>query len=210
MIRTHRTTPLRLATLALVLSLAPPLQGCFPVVAAGVGSAAMVAVDRRQPDVMLGDERIELTASQRISVAVKDQAHVNVTAFNQTLLITGEAISAKIKADIEKMVAEIPQVKSVVNELQVAGPSSFSARSNDTYLTGRVKAAFITGNKFSANDVKVVTEDGVVYLLGMVTRKEADDATEVARAIGGVKKVVRVFEYIAVAPNAPVSEPARK
>ena len=150
------------------------------------------------------------TASQRISVAVKDQAHVNVTAFNQTLLITGEAISARIKADIEKMVAEIPQVKSVVNELQVAGPSSFSARSNDTYLTGRVKAAFITGNKFSANDVKVVTEDGVVYLLGMVTRKEADDATEVARAIGGVKKVVRVFEYIAVAPNAPVSEPARK
>ena len=210
MIRTHRTTPLRLATLALVLSLAPLLQGCFPVVAAGVGSAAMVAVDRRQPDVMLGDERIELTASQRISVAVKDQAHVNVTAFNQTLLITGEAISARIKADIEKMVAEIPQVKSVVNELQVAGPSSFSARSNDTYLTGRVKAAFITGNKFSANDVKVVTEDGVVYLLGMVTRKEADDATEVARAIGGVKKVVRVFEYIAVAPNAPVSEPARK
>ena len=210
MIRTHRTTPLRLATLALVLSLAPLLQGCFPVVAAGVGSAAMVAVDRRQPDVMLGDERIELTASQRISVAVKDQAHVNVTAFNQTLLITGEAISAKIKADIEKIVAEIPQVKSVVNELQVAGPSSFSARSNDTYLTGRVKAAFITGNKFSANDVKVVTEDGVVYLLGLVTRKEADDATEVARAIGGVKKVVRVFEYIAVAPNAPVSEPARK
>lgn len=210
MIRTHRTTPLRLATLTLALSLAPLLQGCFPVVAAGVGSAAMVAIDRRQPDVMLGDERIELTASQRISVAVKDQAHVNVTAFNQTLLLTGEAISAKIKADIDKIVAEIPQVKSVVNELQVAGPSSFSARSNDTYLTGRVKAAFITGNKFSANDVKVVTEDGVVYLLGMVTRKEADDATEVARAIGGVKKVVRVFEYIAVAPNAPVSEPARK
>ena len=208
--RTPATRALRLATLSLVLSLTPLLQGCFPVVAAGVGSAAMVAVDRRQPDVMLGDERIELTASQRISVAVKDQAHVNVTAFNQTLLITGEAISARIKADIEKMVAEIPQVKSVVNELQVAGPSSFSARSNDTYLTGRVKAAFITGNKFSANDVKVVTEDGVVYLLGMVTRKEADDATEVARAIGGVKKVVRVFEYIAVAPNAPVSEPARK
>ena len=208
--RTPATRALRLATLSLVLSLTPLLQGCFPVVAAGVGSAAMVAVDRRQPDVMLGDERIELTASQRISVAVKDQAHVNVTAFNQTLLLTGEAISARIKADIEKMVAEIPQVKSVVNELQVAGPSSFSARSNDTYLTGRVKAAFITGNKFSANDVKVVTEDGVVYLLGLVTRKEADDATEVARAIGGVKKVVRVFEYIAVAPNAPVSEPARK
>ncbi len=210
MTRTQAVRPLRLASLSLVLMLAPLLQGCFPVVAAGVGSAAMVAIDRRQPEIMIGDERIELTASQRISVQVKDQAHVNVTAYNQTVLLTGEAISARIKADVEKVVAEIPQVKSVVNELQVAGPSSFSARSNDTYLTGRIKAAFLTTNKFAANDVKVVCEDGVVYLLGLVTRKEADDATEIARSISGVKKVVRVFQYIAAAPNAPVSEPAKK
>jgi osmotically-inducible protein OsmY len=88
-------------------------------------------------------------------------------------------------------------VKSVVNELQIAGPSSFASRSNDTYLTGRIKAAFVAANQFSANDVKVVTEGGVVYLLGLVTRKEADDATELARSTSGVKKVVRVFEYIA-------------
>ncbi len=207
---THAARPLHLAALSLALTLTPLLQGCFPIVAAGVGSAAMVAIDRRQPEIMIGDERIELTASQRISVQVKDQAHVNVTAFNQTVLLTGEAISAKIKADVEKVVAEIPQVKSVVNELQVTGPSSFSARSNDTYLTGRVKASFLTTNKFAANDVKVVCEDSVIYLLGLVTRKEADDATEIARAISGVKKVVRVFEYIAAAPNAPVSEPAKK
>ena len=204
-------TPLRIAALSLALSLAPLLQGCFPLVAAGAGTAAMVASDRRQPEVMLGDERIELIASSRISELVKDQAHVNVTAFNQTVLLTGEAISAKIKADVEKAVAEIPQVKSVVNELQVAGPSSFASRSNDTYLTGRVKAAFITGSKFSANDVKVVTEDGVVHLMGLVTRKEADDATEITRSTGGVKKVVRVFEYIATVPKAAVSEsPAGK
>ncbi len=210
MIPARPAAPLHLAALALALSLTPLLQGCFPLVAAGAGTAAMVAADRRQPDVMIGDERIELTASQRISTAVKDQAHVNVTAFNQTILLTGEANSAAIKATVEKVVAEIPQVKSVVNELQVAGSSSFSARSNDTYLTGRVKAAFISSSKFSANDVKVVTEDGVVYLLGLVTRKEADDATEIARTISGVKKVVRVFEYVTVAPKTPVSEPARK
>lgn len=198
------------AALAIALTAAPLLQGCFPVVAAGAGTAAMVAIDRRQPEVVLGDERIELTASNRISTQIKDQAHVNITAFNQTVLITGEAVSAKVKADVESIVSQVPQVKSVVNELQIAGPSSFSARANDTYLTSRVKAAFLSGNKFQANDVKVVTEDGVVYLLGLVTRKEADDATEIARSIGGVKKVVRVFEYVLPAPKPPVSEPAKK
>jgi len=204
---TKPSAPLRLAALGLALSITPLLQGCFPVVAAGAGAAAMVAADRRQPEIMLGDQRIELTASTRISEAVKDQAHVNVTAYNQTVLLTGEAISARVKTEVEKVVAQVPQVKSVVNELQIAGPSSFAARSNDTYLTSRVKAAFLTANKFSANDVKVVTEDGVVYLLGLVNRKEADDATEIARAIGGVKKVVRVFEYITVAPK-PAAEQA--
>jgi osmotically-inducible protein OsmY len=211
MTKPSTVAPLRLAALAVALSLTPLLQGCFPVIAAGAGTAAMVAADRRQPEIMLGDERIELSASNRISEAVKDQAHVNVTAYNQTVLLTGEAISARIKGEVEKAVAQVPQVKSVVNELQIAGPSSFTARSNDTYLTGRIKAAFLTANKFSANDVKVVTEDGVVYLLGLVTRKEADDATEIARAIGGVKKVVRVFEYVTVVPKPAASQaPANK
>jgi osmotically-inducible protein OsmY len=201
---------LRFAALALALSLAPLLQGCFPVVVAGAGTAALVATDRRPLDVMLGDERIELTAGRRISELAKDQAHVNVTSFNQTLLLTGEAVSAKIKADIEKAVAEIPQVKSVVNELQIAGPSSFASRSNDTYLTGRVKAAFLAAGKFSANDVKVTTEDGVVHLMGLVTRKEADDATDVARSISGVKKVVRVFEYITAPPKPAATESSPK
>ena len=202
MMRIALPASVRLAAAALALSLAPLLQGCFPVVAAGAGTAAMVASDRRQPDVMLGDERIELTAGSRISERVKDQAHVNVTSFNQTVLLTGEAISERIKGEVEKTVAEIPQVKSVVNELQIAGPTSFASRSNDTYLTGRIKANFVTASKFAANDVKVVTEDSVVYLLGLVTRKEADDATELTRSTSGVKKVVRVFEYIAAPPAA--------
>lgn len=202
------------AVLATVIAApAALLQGCFPVVAAGVGTAAVVASDRRQPDVMLGDERIELAASGRLTDRFKDQIHVNVTSMAFTVLLTGEAATAQIKADAEKAVAEIPQVKSVVNELQVAAPSSFSTRSNDTYLTGRVKASFVGANKFDINAVKVVTESGVVYLLGLVTRQEGDDATEIARAIGGVKKVVRIFEYIPVAPSrsAPVEQkPAAK
>lgn len=194
--RTFVRASMRGAGIALALSIAPLLQGCIPVIAAGAGTAAMVAVDRRQPDVLLGDERIELTAGNRISAQVKEQAHVNVISYNQTVLLTGEAVTEAIKSTVEKTVGEIPQVKGVVNELQIAGPSSFGSRSNDTYLTGRIKAAFVAANQFSANDVKVVTEGGIVYLLGLVTRKEADDATELARSTSGVKKVVRVFEYI--------------
>lgn len=194
---------------AMVAAPAALLQGCFPVVAAGVGTAAVVATDRRQPDVMLGDERIELAASGRLTDRFKDQIHVNVTSMAFTVLLTGEAATAQIKAEAEKIVAEIPQVKSVVNELQVAAPSSFGTRSNDTFLTGRVKASFVGANKFDVNAVKVVTESGVVYLLGLVTRQEGEDATEIARAISGVKKVVRIFEYIPVAParTAPAAQP---
>ena len=194
---------------AMVAAPAALLQGCFPVVAAGVGTAAVVASDRRQPDVMLGDERIELAASGRLNDRFKDQIHVNVTSMAYTVLLTGEVATAQMKADAEKAVAEIPQVKSVVNELQVAGVSSFGSRSNDTYLTGRVKASFVGANKFDINAVKVVTEAGVVYLLGLVTKQEGEDATEIARAIGGVKKVVRIFETIPVAPSraAPVEQP---
>lgn len=190
----------QLLALGLALSAAPLLQGCFPLVAAGAGTAAMVAADRRQPEVVLGDERIELTASSRITDQLKDQAHVNVTSFNYTVLLTGEALSAQAKSDVERIVIEIPQVKSVVNELQVAGLSTFGGRSNDTYLTGKIKAGFVSAGLFSPNDVKVVTEAGVAYLMGLVTRKEADDATEITRTTGGVQKVVRVFEYVSAAP----------
>jgi osmotically-inducible protein OsmY len=193
-------TASRMAALALTLSLAPLLQGCFPLVAAGAGTAAMVAIDRRQPEIVLGDQRIETTAATRIGDRFKDQVHINVTSFNSVVLITGEAPTEQLKSEIEQLIREIPQVKSVVNEIQISAPTSYASRSNDTYLTGKVKAGFVSNDKFSPNDVKVVTEAGVVYLMGLVTRKEADDATEAARGTGGVRKVVRVFEYIAKAP----------
>lgn len=122
--------------------------------------------------------------------------HVNVTSYNMKVLLTGEVPDAGIKADLEKAIAGVTNVKGITNEVQIAGISSFSARSNDTYITSKVKARFIDANKFQVNHVKVVTEAGTVFLLGLVTRKEGDDAAEIARTTAGVKKVVRVFEYI--------------
>lgn len=193
----------RAAIGVLAIAAAIPLQGCIE--AAVVGGAAVTGVligtDRRTGDAQLGDERIAWTANMRINERFKDQVHVNVHSYNYMVLLTGEVPDAKIKAEIERLVTPITAVKSVVNELQVAGLSSMAARGNDTYLTGRVKAGFVSANRFQANHVKVVTEAGVVYLLGMVTRREADDATDIARSTSGVAKVVRVFEYLAPAPK---------
>ena len=178
------------------------LGGCVEaVVVGGVAAGAYVAADRRQPEVVAGDERVSLTAQSRIGDRFGDKAHINVTSYNYNVLLTGEVPDAQAKADIEKIVMQVAQVKGVVNELQVASLSTYTSRGSDTYLTGRVKGAFVTENKFQANHVKVVTESAVVYLLGRVTRKEADDATDIARSISGVKKVVRVFEYVTQAPK---------
>ena len=177
------------------------LQGCIEAMVVGGATGAFVAADRRQPEIVAGDERVGLTALARIGNRFGDNTHVNVTSYNYNVLLTGEVPDAKAKSEIERIVLQIPQAKGAVNELQVAGPATLTSRGNDTYLTGRVKGAFVTENKFQANHVKVVTESGVVYLLGLVTHKEADDATAIARSISGVKKVVRIFEYLTQAPK---------
>jgi osmotically-inducible protein OsmY len=174
------------------------LQGCIDaLILGGAATGVIMATDRRQPEVMLGDQRIEIVAGSRIEDELKDRGHVNVTCYNYSVLLTGEVPSAEIKAKLERIASEVPQVKSVVNELQVAGTSSLASRSNDAYITGKVKGNFITAQ---VNNVKVVTEASVVYLLGLVTREEADAASDVARGTGGVQKVVRVFEYGAPPP----------
>ncbi|MGC2519570.1 MAG: BON domain-containing protein [Burkholderiales bacterium] len=187
----------RLSALALLFAAAAALQGCIEAaVIGGAATTAYVMVDRRQPDVMLGDERVEIIASSRVGDMLKDQGHVNVTCYNYTALITGEVPTAQMKTEVEKIVSQVPQVKSVVNEIQVAGTSSLASRANDSYITSKVKGNFLSANKFSINRVKVVTEAGAVYLLGLVTREEADAATDIARGTGGAQKVVRVFEYV--------------
>jgi osmotically-inducible protein OsmY len=200
----------RWAALALSLVSAPALQGCVDaVIVGGVVGGTMLAADRRQVEVMYADQRIEFAAGSRVGDALKGQGHVNVTSYNYTVLLTGEVPTAQEKADAEKVVSEVPQVKTVVNELQVAGASSTASRSNDAYITSKVKSNLLGNGKVKPTDVKVVTEASVVYLLGLVTREEADAATEIARGTGGVQKVVRVFEYVVPPTKKPESSEAR-
>jgi osmotically-inducible protein OsmY len=175
-----------------------------------VATGVVVAADRRQSEVIFGDQRIEIVASNRIGDALAGQGHVNITSYNYMVLLTGEVPSAQVKANTERIASEVPQVKTVINELQIAGASSMASRSNDSYITSKVKSNLLGADKVGPTSIKVVTEAGVVYLLGLVTREEADAATEIARGTGGVQKVVRVFEYVTPAPAPKVTPPATK
>lgn len=199
MMKSAKTLPSCLAVPLFLAALVPALQGCFPVVAGGVTAGVLMATDRRSSGTYVEDEGIEMKAVSRISEQFKDRVHVNVTSYNRKALLTGEVPSEDLKAQVEQVVAGVPNVAGITNDLQVAGISSLSARSNDTYITSKVKARFIDANRFSANHVKVVTESGVVYLLGMVTEREAKAAIEVARTTAGVRKVVNVLEVVSEA-----------
>ncbi len=185
-----------LFSLLLVAALTSALQGCVPVVVGGVGAGVSMASDRRTSGIYIEDQSIELKAQSRLSDKFKDQVHVNVTSYNLALLLTGEAPNPMLRAEVESVAQAVPNVRQVFNEVAVKPLSSFSDRSNDSYLTTKVKARMVEANKFNIVHVKVVTEASVVYLLGIVTRKEAEDATEIARTTSGVTKVVRLFEYL--------------
>ncbi|MDD5297492.1 MAG: BON domain-containing protein [Rhodocyclaceae bacterium] len=188
--------PRSLAVAALVAICLPALQGCVPAVAVGAGATALMISDRRTSGTYVEDEGIEFKAMNRIEERFHGKVHVNVTSFNRNVLITGEAPDQASKDELAAIVAGVENVRSVTNEAQIAGISSLGSRSNDTFLTGKIKARFIDSNTFPAHVVKVVTEGGTVYLMGMVTQREGDRASEIASTTGGVQKVVRVFEYV--------------
>jgi len=188
-----------------LLVVAPLLQACAEALIVGtIVAGVIVAADRRQIEVMFGDQRIESAAGGRVDEVLDGKGHVVVTSFNYTVLLTGEVPSAEAKAQAGKVVVGVPQVKAVVNELQVAGASSAASRSSDAYITSKVKSSFLGNGVFRPTDVKVVTEAGVVYLLGLVTHEEADAATSITRGTGGVQKVVRVFEYVSLPARKPI------
>jgi osmotically-inducible protein OsmY len=171
------------------------LQGCPALIGVGGLAAVSSLEDRRTTGTQLDDSGIESRASSRINERIGERAHVNVTAFNRAVLLTGEAWDEKTRDEVGQIVAELPNVRSVTNEIQVAGASSAASRANDTALTTRVKTRFVNVEGLNPLHVKVVTEAGVVYLLGLVTEAEAETATDLARNTGGVRKVVKVFEY---------------
>ena len=186
----------KIRNLAAIVFFVPVLAGCFGAAAVGVGTGTLVLLDRRNPETFVSDEAMDIRAANRINEKYGDKVHVNVTTYNHMMLLTGEVPTAAIKADAEKIASSVPNVKSISNELAIAGPAGFGGRGNDSYITSKVKARFVDADKFAANHVKVVTEAGVVFLLGLVTQAEANAAVEIARTTGGVQKVVRVFEII--------------
>ncbi len=183
---------LRLHALLIII---PLLHGCAAAVLGGAGTAVLVAEDRRTVGTVTEDQGIELKAASRIGDRFRD-VHVNITSYNRMVLLTGEAPDAATRSEIERVARAVENVRGVYNEIAVSGNTALSARANDSYLTSKVKARFVDQQKFNAFHVKVVTEANVVYLLGLVKRKEAADATEIARTTGGVQKVVKLFDYL--------------
>ncbi len=188
----------KLMLTALIASQTALLGGCVAAVGAGAVTGAAAAYDRRTAGTFVDDGLIEIKA---VGALQKDQelwkySHINVTSFNNIVLLTGEAPSEAMRQRAADAVANLQKVRKVHNEIIVAAPSSMVSRSGDTVITGKVKTALLNNKDVEATRVKVVTENGVVFLMGLVTQKEADAATEVARRVGGVQRVVRIFEYM--------------
>jgi osmotically-inducible protein OsmY len=172
------------------------LQGCVPVVIGAGGAAAYTSLeDRRSTGTQIDDESIETRASNRISDRFGSRVHVNVTSYNRIALVTGEVPDEQSRQEAEKIVRAVPNVRDVTNDLQISGISSYASRANDAYLTSKVRGRLLDTKRVSPVHLKVVSESGAVYLMGVVTEQEADEAVDIARNTGGVRKVVKVFEY---------------
>ena len=215
----NRNTPmLRLtALLAALAATTTALSACAPLLLGGaiVGSSVMVT-DRRTTGTQVDDQAIELKGGKRVSDTIGDRGSVSVTSYNRIVLLTGTVTNDADKAAVERAVAGIENVKSVVNELAIGTAASFGNRSSDTLLTSKIKASMVDAKDVQVNSYKVITERGIVYLMGRVSEREATRASDIARGVSGVQKVVRVFEVVSEAeladmqpkqPPAPAAKP---
>jgi osmotically-inducible protein OsmY len=213
-LRKHRPTLQSLAAVALTTALlAGGVAGCAPLLFGGavVGSGLVVS-DRRTAGTQLEDEAIEIKAASRAR-ELATLGHINAISYNRTLLLVGEVPTDADKAAVGQAVSRIENVRSVVNELAAMPNSSVGNRSNDAILSGKVKATFVDAKDLQSNAFKVVTDRGIVYLMGRVTEREATRGADLSRAIPGVQKVVRVFEILsedelaALSRQGPASAP---
>jgi osmotically-inducible protein OsmY len=180
-----------------ILALTSTLTACVPLVLGGAAvGTMMVATDRRTSGAQLEDEGIELRGLSRIRGDFGTRVRVNVTSYNRQVLLTGEVPNEKDKLAVEQLIAKVENVVSVVNELAVRNTPSLADRSADLLITGLIKAALLDANDLESNAVKVITEQKVVYLMGRVTKREADRITKISSITSGVQRVVRVFDYI--------------
>jgi osmotically-inducible protein OsmY len=181
----------------ILVALVPFLQSCAAlVVGAGVGAGVMMAEDRRTSGTVLEDQTIEIKAANRITEKYGEQVNISVTSFNRYVLLTGQAPTEEIKQDLPVLVLEVPNVRNVQNEIIVGGISSTTSHASDALLTSQVKGRLSQNKDVSANNVKVISENGTVFLMGLVTRAEAETASQTAATTSGAQRVVKVFEYL--------------
>ena len=193
---------------AVLVTALTTFSGCAPLIVGGALMTGMVASDRRTAGMQVEDEAIEIKVASAARQELGDRVHLNVSSFNRKVLLTGEARTAADKDRVEKLAKSQENVQAVVNDLAIAPPSSLANRSKDAVLTSRVKAAFIDAKDLHVNSISVVTERGIVYLMGRVTSREAKRATDIVRSMGGVTKVVRVFDEISEEELGRLSQPA--
>lgn len=201
--------------LAALLSAATLMSGCTALVVGGaLVGGALVVTDRRTSGIQLEDQGIEVKAGNRAREVLADRGRISVNSYNRLVLLTGEVPSEADKVAAEQAVARVENVRATVNELTVLGAGAFAStfgnRSNDLILSSKVKATFVDAKDLQANAFKVVTDRGVVYLMGRVTEREADRASDLARSINGVYKVVRVFEILSEAELANMQSKSDK
>jgi osmotically-inducible protein OsmY len=188
-----------LATALLCGAMLTSLTGCIELMVGGAVMGGVAAADRRTLGAQTEDKSIAVKGESRIPSIVGDAGHVNVTSFNRRVLLTGEVRDEAMKNAVEREVRNIEGVESVANELIIAGPASYTSRSNDALITTKVKASLVDMKTISAASFKVVTENGTVFLMGRVTQREGTVSADVARGVGGVQKVVKLFDYISEA-----------
>jgi osmotically-inducible protein OsmY len=194
---------------AVLLATLASLTACAPLILGGAVMTGVVATDRRTTGTQVEDESIEIKVANAVRQDLGDRVHLNVTSFNRQVLLSGEARTAADKERAEKLASSQENVNAVVNDLAVMPASSLTQRSKDTVITGRLKAAFVDAKDLQVNSFKVVTERGIVYLMGRVTAREAKRATDIARSMSGVAKVVRVFEEIPEQELQRLSRPTK-
>jgi osmotically-inducible protein OsmY len=200
----------RLSLAASAVAVALLLQGCEVALLSAAAAGGVAAFeDRRTSGTQLDDEAIEARIGNRVAERFGDKVHVNVNSYNRFALLTGEAPDEAARAEIEKIALAVVNVRGVSNDIQVGAPTPMSSRANDSFITSKVKARLLDARKVSPVHVKVATEAGVVYLMGVVTEQEGDGAIDIARTTGGVRKVVKIFEYCKPGDDVCRARPAQ-
>jgi osmotically-inducible protein OsmY len=180
-----------------IIAIALSLQGCIFVAGAAAGAAGVAVVyDHRKLEKILLDEKVAKNATAKLQMSfIKENSHIEVTCFNQIVLLTGEAATAQARQEAEDIVRSVPEIKRIYNQITIKRPVSSIIRASDSWITTKVKTEMLATKGLKSGTIKVVTENGTVYLMGTVNREQAETAVDIARQVQGVQRVMKIFQY---------------